>query len=347
MKLHLPKLIYLPITIGLILLLGLSAKAQDPHFSQFYNSPMTLNPALTGLMNSEVRMMANYRTQWGSISTPFRTMSASADFSLLHGALSDDFVGLGLVVMNDQAGTSELKNTQVQFSAAYSKSINRDGNNFISIGGQLGLAQQRINLSKLLFDNQLDGEILNPAIGHGETFSNDNNLYLDFSAGIAWSYTPDQYNSFYAGAAMFHLNEPEISFLDDSSELLFTKISAYAGAEIRINSLMSVIPRGVLLMQGRATEINAGALLRFYLVNSRNAAERVSFYLGTMHRWKDAQIFITRFDYGPVGLSMSYDMNVSKLGNAVNGPGSFEVALIYKSLLTKDKRTGPVRCPSF
>ncbi|MEL6922570.1 MAG: PorP/SprF family type IX secretion system membrane protein [Bacteroidota bacterium] len=342
MKLHLPKLL-----LAFFFCLSLSANAQDPHFSQFYNSPMTLNPALTGLMNSEVRMMANYRSQWGSISTPFTTMSASADFSLLHGALSDDFVGLGLVILNDQAGSTQFRNTQVQFSGAYSKSIGRDGNNFISLGGQLGVAQQRINLSKLLFDSQLDGEILNPDINSGENFTNDNSLYLDFSAGIAWSYTPDEYNSFYAGAAMFHLNEPEISFLNDPTELLYTKISAYAGAEIQLTRDLSIIPRGIVLMQGTATEINAGALLRFYMVNSPRAEERISFYLGTMHRWKDAQIFITRFDYGPVGLSISYDMNVSKLGNAINGPGSFEVALVYQSLLTKDRRPGKVRCPQF
>ncbi|HOA38555.1 MAG TPA: type IX secretion system membrane protein PorP/SprF, partial [Flavihumibacter sp.] len=52
-------------TATLILLtLGLfttALKAQDPHFSQFFASPLTLNPAYTGKFNGTVRVSGNYR----------------------------------------------------------------------------------------------------------------------------------------------------------------------------------------------------------------------------------------------------------------------------------------------
>jgi len=59
----------------------LAVQAQDIHFSQFYMSPLNLNPALTGVMNSQVRVVGNYRNQWASVlkSNAFSTYSASYD----------------------------------------------------------------------------------------------------------------------------------------------------------------------------------------------------------------------------------------------------------------------------
>ena len=38
--------------------------AQDPYFSQYFMSPMTVNPALTGKGISDIRLSANRKTQW-------------------------------------------------------------------------------------------------------------------------------------------------------------------------------------------------------------------------------------------------------------------------------------------
>ena len=57
--------------IVLLLLIGFSllkTTAQDPNFSQFYSSPLTLNPALTGKFNGVLRATGTYRNQWPEIS---------------------------------------------------------------------------------------------------------------------------------------------------------------------------------------------------------------------------------------------------------------------------------------
>src|ERR1035437_9240949 len=61
--------------------------AQDIHFSQYYASPLTLNPALTGLVNGVFRASLNYRNQWFNIPTqntiaPYQTYQASFDMPL-------------------------------------------------------------------------------------------------------------------------------------------------------------------------------------------------------------------------------------------------------------------------
>ena len=57
------------------LVLTLGVKAQDPHFSQFFSSPLTLNPAFTGKFNGTWRLAANHRDQWPSIPKAYVTSS--------------------------------------------------------------------------------------------------------------------------------------------------------------------------------------------------------------------------------------------------------------------------------
>ena len=47
--------------LGMSLMLAGSALAQDVHFTQYFTSPLTLNPALTGLVPDDLRLAANYR----------------------------------------------------------------------------------------------------------------------------------------------------------------------------------------------------------------------------------------------------------------------------------------------
>ena len=71
----------LPIFYFLLLHTGL--QAQDPHFSQFFASPLSLNPALTGRFDGTLRVAGNYRNQWPTIDNAFKTYTASVDFAIL------------------------------------------------------------------------------------------------------------------------------------------------------------------------------------------------------------------------------------------------------------------------
>ena len=82
--------------ITCLLALGaLSISAQDIHFSQFYLSPLNLNPAMTGVMNCNIRLVANYRNQWASVlrSNAYNTYSVSYDQRIPVGRY--DYFGWG------------------------------------------------------------------------------------------------------------------------------------------------------------------------------------------------------------------------------------------------------------
>jgi len=62
-------------------------KAQDPEFSQFFASPLTLNPALTGKFSGSLRVAGNYRNQWPEINNAYITSTISVDGNILAGKI--------------------------------------------------------------------------------------------------------------------------------------------------------------------------------------------------------------------------------------------------------------------
>lgn len=325
------------------------AQAQDPHFSQIVNTPVLLNPALTGLMGTDMRIQTNYRTQWATVATPFQTMSFAIDFSPLKYIFNtDDMLGMGMYVLRDKAGLTELSNTQIQLNVAYSKSLTGEGNNYLSIGGQAGYVHQRLNIENLTFDNQIQGNVLNTSLASGEDNIIPSRAYWDASVGISWAYAPEKSESYYLGASIFHVNAPLVGFVDSDNDLLYRKYTAYAGSEFRLNYLISMMPRAYFFKQGPAKEFTAGTLVKFNIENARNRYDSSAFMLGAMYRVGDAIIVVSRYDFDVFGISFSYDVNVSGLNNVSRNYGAMEVALSYKTNLSQRRGYGrPLSCPNF
>jgi hypothetical protein len=53
--------------------------AQDPHYSQFFASPLTLNPANTGNFNGSLRVATNIRNQLSEFQNAYSTKTISLD----------------------------------------------------------------------------------------------------------------------------------------------------------------------------------------------------------------------------------------------------------------------------
>ncbi|HEY8690580.1 MAG TPA: type IX secretion system membrane protein PorP/SprF, partial [Chitinophagaceae bacterium] len=66
------------------------ANAQDPHFSQFFASPLTLNPALTGKFDGTLRVAGNYRNQWPAFNNVYTTSTLNVDFSILNKIIPEN-----------------------------------------------------------------------------------------------------------------------------------------------------------------------------------------------------------------------------------------------------------------
>jgi len=131
------------------------AGAQDLHFSQFFNSPLTTNPANTGFIpDADYRIGANYRKQWSNImAAPYKTTSVFADAQLFRDQLENGWLGLGAVFLSDVAGSGSLRSTKIYGSVAYHQMLGLSS--LVFAGFNLGRVNQRIDSSRTHYTNQL------------------------------------------------------------------------------------------------------------------------------------------------------------------------------------------------
>jgi type IX secretion system PorP/SprF family membrane protein len=327
--------------------LSVTGYAQDPHFSQFFASPLTLNPAFTGKFDGTFRVAANYRNQWPSINSAFTTKTASADFHLLKNNLPDiDRWGIGFLALNDRNGNGALATNQFALSTAYHKGLDENGYHQIGVGFQGSYLDKRLDVSKLDFEDELT------ALGFtgqtSEIFPNDgmNVNYFDLSAGILYNGSTNGYNNFYLGASMYHINRPKETF-QGGQYYLNSRTTIMTGGRIPTSQYNAVHYSANYSFQANANHLTFGGA---YAINLNYDEDNpMNLYLGAWSRFNnvaDAIIPYIGFEVGSVHMGASYDVNISSLQPASNSRGGIELSLIYiKKPIDRDMKK--LNCPKF
>ncbi len=197
--------------ILLALVSVLSLKAQDPHFTQFYNNPIYYNPGYIGL-NPGYRARFNYRDQWTGLPTDFKTYSFSMDVAE-RGIPGSG--GLGMLVLSDKAGTGLIKNNSVGIGTAARVPLQE--NMVTQVGFMVSFVQKSIDWDHLVFTDQLSARYGNIYPTNFEAPDKNNVTYPDFSVGGVYRFAETGWN-FSAiqgtfGLALHHAFTPNESFL--------------------------------------------------------------------------------------------------------------------------------------
>ncbi len=310
--------------LGLIVLVNcLNIFGQDIHFSQADLSPINLNPSLTGLFDADYRVHANERSQWRSVTVPYKTFSASFDMAYRKFKIPG-FIGAGLIFNTDKAGDGDFGTNQIKLAAAWHYRLKNDSDLVISLGFDVAYNQHSINYSKLYFGNQYNGYSYDPNSPSGETFPSDNMTYFDGSLGANVNYIYKKI-PLEMGIAWHHLNKPEQSFFEQSVVELDRKFDLHFSSRFDLNNKLSLLPTVFWFRQGRFNELNLGGLVQRKL----NSIAFRSIYLGGWLRWKDAAILCFAFDYQNFRFGVSYDINISSLTVASGGRGGLELSIRY------------------
>lgn len=301
-----------------LLISGLT-KAQDIHFSQFYNSPLNLNPGLVGVFNGDFRLVANQRTQWSSVTTPYSTFGISADANRLFGSP----FGAGLSVYQDKAGDSDFSTLQVALGGSYTIQL-KDSSQSITLSAQPAFTQRSINYNELQFDNQYNGSSYDENLGNGETFTNTGRTYFNLHGGLTWNYLIAQRKSVSAGFALHNILTPQQTFFNEDIPL-HQRITLHAGGLFAVSDKVDVLPAIQFQKQHKYKEIILGGQGKYHLNNGNYKA----LYGGIWYRNSDATYFSVGLDYADFHFGISYDLNLSSLEVASNNRGGFEFAIIY------------------
>lgn len=332
-------------------------QGQDPRFSQFYASPWNLNPALTGAFEGRWRATANYRDQWSSFLSPvpFRTYSVAADVRLDVGAY--DHFALGVGALHDEAGTARFSQNKAHLGGAFLKQISggpRQTAHVLSAGAQLGFGQNSADWGRVWFSRQFDPLQERPDFSapNGEpNAQGSSSPYLDFNAGLLWYAVSRRNDGFWVlGIAWHHLNRPNVSLLaDNPSERLYLRWTMHWGGLLPMNEQMGLMPGLLLMSQGPARELTAGAALRYSNGDRNELALRAGAWMRVVNRLNqsvqtDAMIAVVTLELERWMLGLSYDITTSSLARVNHSRGAFELSLTYYHLAHRRSR---VVCPRF
>ena len=292
---------------------------QDIHFSQFYNSPLNLNPALIGGFNGEFRFVGNQRTQWSSVTTPYSTYGLSVDAKNIYNTP----IGVGISVYQDKAGDSEFSTLQISLGGAYTIRL-KDSTQSITLSGQPAFTQRSINYDELKFDNQYNGSYYDGTLGNGETFSNSGGTYFNLHAGVSWNYKIAQRKEITTGIAMHNIIKPQQTFFNENIPL-HQRFTIHAGGLFAISEKVDVLPNISFQKQHKFKELILGGQGKYHL----NSGHYKALYAGIWYRNSDAAYFNVGLDYRDFHFGVSYDLNLSSLRVASHSRGGFEFSIIY------------------
>ena len=324
------------------LIASIFVKAQDPHFSQFFASPLTLNPAFTGKFDGSWRLAANHRDQWPSVAKAYVTTSASIDFPILQTKIpQNDVFGIGISGVSDASANNQLKLNYGSLSMSYHKALDENGYNTIGAGFQGTYSSMSLDVSNLTFESMLTQNGFTD-VSKREVLSNGNNQsYFDVNAGVLYSGSTNGENNYYFGASMYHINRPKVSF-KDNNWFLSGRVTLHAGGTFYLSDVVSVSTSAIHQIQSKASETTIGAA--FGLNANNDNVNPTNVYLGSWVRFNDAVIPYIGLEFAGLRIGASYDVNISSLKAGTGSRGGSEISLIY---IKRPAESKGIPCPRF
>ncbi|MBS3774323.1 MAG: PorP/SprF family type IX secretion system membrane protein [Bacteroidales bacterium] len=322
------------IVITGLLLINTMIFSQDPHFSQFYASPLYMAPSFAGA-SEKTRVTLNYRDQWPKIPGLFVTYSFAADHYL-----NDLNSGLGVFFMRDDAGDGKISTTNVAGNYSYKLKISDRW--YFQPGLKFYYHQYQLDYSKVVFNDQLGFDYTNPT--SVEITEDEKVTYVDFGSSLMF------YNhKYWIGGMVDHLIKANPSFQDNPNykPLIY---SLYGGLQIPLKKLNFNRSRNSLFAafhfksQQQIRQFNLGA---YY--------QKEAFMVGLWYRGiplipktpsNDAVILMLGYSSDNFSIGYSYDATISRL--ITNTGGAHEISLSYtfsgEDLFNNQEYTPPP-CP--
>lgn len=335
-----------------------TVNAQDIHFSQFTQSPLTVNPALAGT-TAWIRAGLIFRDQWRAVhsvnsNNSYTTIGASFDIKSKRRWIKsknqteryrqsgDNGFGWGVNIYNDRAGDGKMGTLNANASIAYQ--VMTGAKSMIALGFQGGMMQRSIQFDKLYWGTQYDPTSTtgyNLALPPDKAVAGGDDSFIipDLSTGLTYTYKKNErymrgndQMDITLGAALFHAAPFKYSFLG-STEKIYQRMVFHGMSTIGIkNTSIALVPAFMIQKQGPNQEIYAGSMVRYMLREDSKYTGYVkgaSVSAGGYYRNKDAFVVAALFEFSSYGIGVSYDFNLSGLKTVSSGRGGLEISLRF------------------
>lgn len=321
----------------LLIIPAFYAEAQDPHFTQYFASPSTMNPALTGFENSDWKLTAIYRNQWwgGNIS-PYITSGISVEKSLAPMKDKNHQWGFGFSMLSDASNGGLLKNNYFNAGVAYQMDLSGDGSQTLGLGTSVAYANRLLDASKFAFQDQFGSMGFQRAVPTADPVSLQNNHYWDLNAGVYYDNMGEKWGYGF-GAAVFHSASPSGGFYDNSSYRLARRIVLHGNGSYQFNSGDNLVLSGISEWQGKNNIFTIGAQYGIH-VQSEIVQQ---LHVGLYERFHDALCPYVGLEAKNWLLGISYDFVSSHVSSPYNAVQSLEFSFGW--LLGEKNKSGNKR----
>jgi type IX secretion system PorP/SprF family membrane protein len=322
--------------LAVFVALGGPLAAQDLHFSQWFNSPLTINPANTGFIpDADYRIGANYRSQWVNVlSVPYKTMSIWGDAQVFRDRIENGWLGVGGFILHDVAGSGNLTSTTVSGSLAYHQELGYSS--LVTVGFNAGWSNKRVDPTKLEFPDQFNKAtgFFDAGIPTSVVFNSTNISYLDLQVGMNYAYFPTDKLYLNGGFSIQHINRPSETFFGDTpgyDNRLAPRYIGFVNASIKLNDQVIINPMAYYTNQASANEMVAGLGANYNLSGDGNT----QLIGGLYYRAGDAIIPMIGFQWTNFRMTFTYDVTTSSLSNYDNARGASEFALVNQGFYSQ------------
>jgi type IX secretion system PorP/SprF family membrane protein len=324
-----------------ILLVHAYAYAQDPHFSQFFASPLTINPANTGNFSGSLRAALNSRTQLPEFNNAYATKTLSLDAPILKKYIKeDDKLSVGLLILSDQSGNKLLNDNNIAASVSFSKALDENANHSIALGFQVNYSMYRFDPLKANFEDQLTAGGFTGTSSELILGNNFTKNTTDINAGILYTGSTSDNNIFYVGASYYHFAKPTVGFITPT---YFTnsRANVHGGAYFSLSSAASLHTSFQYQQQGNTNELIVGGALSYYLGKDNG----LELYAGLWSRIKESIIPYVGLEWNHIRAGFTYDIGAANTLASSRFYQSSEFSLIY--ILDNRSKAFKMKCPKF
>ena len=325
------KIFYL-IVASMLYSLAVQGQGDDYNHTQYQNTYLLTNPAYVATRD-DAQLLFTYRNQPNAVGRNFTNAMLTGVYPLMNRKKCNRWGGLGLTLLHDENGDFLDTNLGLlAFALNVKIDENRLGNNFLSLGIQGGLFQQRINLDGLTTSSQYQSGTFIPTLNINEFNENDQRTFGAFSLGGMW-YAVDELgeNSAFLGFSVFNLNTPRTSFYESLNDELPIHTTLIGGFRVLNKPKYSIVPNLKWIRRTANNEVSAGAWLNYRTYKKdkdlENPKKTGTASVGLWYNFNDAFVASVQWEQPKYFITMSFDVPTTGTTNIWQGNNAFEITL--------------------
>lgn len=296
--------------------------AQDPKFSQYFASPLTLNPALAGYFDGKYRLAMNTRRQWANVGDSYNTTSISGEYKLNDEYYYEDIFTLAGNVLYEDTFNKLLVTRAASVGFSYYRFFDADHKVKFGLAPQISYVSRSLDYNRLTFASQYDNGIFNTSLPNYLNADINNISYLDVNVGANLAVSLEHLN-IALGYAAYHISRPNESFSKSYLATLPIRHTVSLGFRYLTNDLLDFSFSGYHMKQGNNYDNIVGSVLGF----KPTYESKLKLNMGLWYKWNEKAYYpFLGFEIANYTVGINYTLAAQKINNMQ--PRTMELSLI-------------------